>query len=65
MAATDGAIVAPLNSLWTGEELTYGLEDCGAKVAFLDSAGLLERGTAAYGASLLSLPPSPVEIVFL
>jgi len=35
--ALNGAIVAPLNSLWTGEELTYGLEDCGAKVAFLDS----------------------------
>jgi len=34
--ALNGAIVAPLNSLWTGEELTYGLEDCGAKVAFLD-----------------------------
>jgi len=34
--ALNGAIVAPLNSLWTGEELSYGLEDCGAKVAFLD-----------------------------
>ena len=34
--ALNGAIVAPLNSLWTGEELSYGLEDCAAKVAFLD-----------------------------
>lgn len=31
-----GAIVVPLNSWWTGNELHYGLQDCGAKVAFVD-----------------------------
>jgi long-chain acyl-CoA synthetase len=32
-----GAIVVPLNAWWTGEELSYGLEDSGSKVAFVDS----------------------------
>jgi long-chain acyl-CoA synthetase len=31
-----GAIVVPLNAWWTGPELTYGLEDSGSKVAFVD-----------------------------
>lgn len=31
-----GAIVVPMNSWWTGPELHYGLEDCGAKCVFLD-----------------------------
>ncbi len=35
-AALVGAIVVPLNSWWTGEELVYGLQDAGATVAFLD-----------------------------
>lgn len=33
-----GAIATPLNSWWTGEELSYGLQDSGAKVAVVDSA---------------------------
>ena len=32
-----GAIVVPLNAWWSGEELRYGLEDSGSKVAFVDS----------------------------
>ena len=39
-AALVGAIVVPLNSWWTGEELVYGLEDAGAVVAFVDSERL-------------------------
>ena len=31
-----GAIVVPMNSWWTTEELEYGLEDCGARLAVVD-----------------------------
>jgi len=31
-----GVIVTPMNSWWTGEELEYGLNDSGAKVAVVD-----------------------------
>lgn len=34
--ATIGAIMVPLNSWWTGEELEYGLEDSGTSVVFTD-----------------------------
>ena len=36
-AAIAGAIVVPLNAWWSGEELRYGLEDSGSKVAFVDT----------------------------
>ena len=36
-AAVLGAIVVPLNAWWTGPELQYALQDCGAKVVFADS----------------------------
>ncbi len=36
-AAVLGAIVVPLNAWWTGPELQYALEDCGAKVVFADA----------------------------
>jgi long-chain acyl-CoA synthetase len=36
-AALAGAVVVPLNAWWSGEELRYGLEDSGSKVAFVDS----------------------------
>jgi long-chain acyl-CoA synthetase len=36
-AAVLGAIVVPLNAWWTGPELQYALEDCGAKVLFADA----------------------------
>ena len=35
-AASLGAVVVPINAWWTGEELTYGLNDSGAKVAIVD-----------------------------
>jgi long-chain acyl-CoA synthetase len=35
-AASIGAIVVPLNSWWTGEELRYGLDDSQTKVLFCD-----------------------------
>ncbi len=35
-SACAGAIVVPLNAWWTGDELTYGLRDSGAKVLFCD-----------------------------
>jgi long-chain acyl-CoA synthetase len=31
-----GAIAVPLNAWWTGEELTYGLSDSGARLAIVD-----------------------------
>lgn len=34
--ASIGAIMVPLNSWWTGEELEYGLEDSGTTVVFTD-----------------------------
>ncbi|MEM0985870.1 MAG: class I adenylate-forming enzyme family protein [Pseudomonadota bacterium] len=36
-ACLAGAIVTPMNSWWTGEELEYGLKDSGAKVAVVDT----------------------------
>jgi long-chain acyl-CoA synthetase len=35
-ATLAGAIVVPLNAWWSAEELRYGLEDSGSKVAFVD-----------------------------
>ena len=35
-AAVAGAVVVPLNAWWTGAELEYGLNDSGARVAFVD-----------------------------
>jgi long-chain acyl-CoA synthetase len=32
-----GAVVVPLNAWWSAEELRYGLEDSGSKVAFVDT----------------------------
>jgi steroid-24-oyl-CoA synthetase len=31
-----GGVVVPLNAWWSGEELRYGLEDSGSKLAFVD-----------------------------
>jgi long-chain acyl-CoA synthetase len=41
-AAAAGAVVVPLNAWWTADELEYGLQDSGARVAFVD-AERLER----------------------
>ena len=35
-ATVAGAVVVPLNAWWSGEELRYGLEDSGSKIAFVD-----------------------------
>jgi steroid-24-oyl-CoA synthetase len=53
-ATLAGAVVVPLNAWWSGEELHYGLEDSGSKVAFVDTeraerirpflGGLIELG---------------------
>jgi long-chain acyl-CoA synthetase len=40
-ATLAGAVVVPLNAWWSGEELRYGLEDSGSKIAFVD----VERAT--------------------
>lgn len=39
-AAAIGAVIVPLNAWWTGDELSYGLSDSGAKVAILDQERL-------------------------
>ncbi len=39
-AAALGAVIVPLNAWWTGPELVYGLEDCGAAVAVVDAPRL-------------------------
>ncbi|MCE7521923.1 class I adenylate-forming enzyme family protein [Alloalcanivorax xenomutans] len=31
-----GAVVVPMNAWWSGEELAFALEDCGARVVFAD-----------------------------
>ncbi len=31
-----GGIVVPMNSWWTGEELKYGIDDCGARIVVVD-----------------------------
>jgi long-chain acyl-CoA synthetase len=36
-AAAAGAVVVPLNAWWTGDELAYGLENSGSKIAFVDT----------------------------
>jgi len=64
--ALNGAIVAPLNSLWTGEELTYGLEDCGSKVAFLDpdrTEKVKEHGIPR-GTTVVTVRSSDYDVAF-
>jgi acyl-CoA synthetase (AMP-forming)/AMP-acid ligase II len=54
-AALTGAIVVPLNSLWTGDELGYALADAGVSVAFMDAdrsdrtRSVLPAGTQVIG----------------
>ena len=36
-AVSLGAIIVPLNAWWTGQELAYGLSDCGAKLLVCDA----------------------------
>ena len=39
-ATTIGAIAVPVNSLWNGDELEYGMHDSGTKVIFVDQERL-------------------------
>ncbi|WP_328804924.1 class I adenylate-forming enzyme family protein [Parasphingopyxis marina] len=39
-AALAGAIAVPINAMWSADELVYGLVDCGAKAAIIDSERL-------------------------
>jgi long-chain acyl-CoA synthetase len=52
-AAAAGAVVVPLNSWWTGDELQYGLADSGTKVVFAD--GPRAASIAPHRASLPDL----------
>ena len=52
-ATAAGAVVVPLNSWWTGEELQYGLSDSGTKVLFAD--GPRAESISAYRDSLPDL----------
>ncbi len=52
-ATAAGAVVVPLNSWWTGEELEYGLSDSGTKVLFAD--GPRAARVAPYVAGLTDL----------
>ena len=74
-AASIGCIVVPLNGMWTGDELKYGLADSGTKVLIADverytraAPYLLELGVvavvamkeeAAFQASPRPVPASP------
>ena len=57
-AAAAGAVVVPLNSWWTGEELEYGLADSGTKVVIVDA----ERARRI-GPFLSSLPGIEAAVV--
>lgn len=48
-----GAIIVPLNSLWKGAEMTYGLQDSGTKLLFCDGERL---GYAADALKQLQIP---------
>lgn len=39
-----GAVAVPMNSWWQGEELIYGLQDCGASLVILDGTRLKRMG---------------------
>lgn len=56
-AASVGAIVVPMNAWWTGEELEYGLEDCGAKVVVVDPerAARMQPFSARLGLQLVGV----------
>ncbi|HLM96629.1 MAG TPA: AMP-binding protein, partial [Acidimicrobiales bacterium] len=71
-ATLAGAIVVPLNAWWSGEELRYGLEDSGSKVAFADIeraerlrpflGGLSELGALIVADEHRSEPAGPLEV---
>ena len=72
-ATLAGAIVVPLNAWWSGEELRYGLEDSGSKVAFVDTeradrirpflGGLSGLGALIVADEHRAQPTSPLAVV--
>ena len=71
-ATLAGAIVVPLNAWWSGEELRYGLEDSGSKVAFVDTerverirpflGGLPDLGAVIVADEHRSEPAAPLAV---
>ncbi len=71
-AALAGAVIVPLNAWWSGEELRYGLEDSGSKVAFVDTeravrirpflGGLDDLGTLVVADEHRTPPKAPLEV---
>jgi long-chain acyl-CoA synthetase len=67
-----GAIVVPLNAWWSGEELRYGLEDSGSKVAFVDTeraerirpflGGLSSLGALVVADEHRGVPKAPLAV---
>lgn len=51
-AAAVGAIAVAMNAWWTGEELAFGVEDCGAKVLIADDERLERLGSRTAKLSL-------------
>ncbi len=54
-AAVLGAIVVPLNAWWTGPELHYALEDCGAKVLFADGERVERLQSVSAGVAIIGV----------
>jgi steroid-24-oyl-CoA synthetase len=71
-ATLAGAVVVPLNAWWSGEELHYGLEDSGSKVAFVDTeraerirpflGGLTELGAVIVADEHRTESPVPLAV---
>jgi long-chain acyl-CoA synthetase len=71
-ATLAGAVVVPLNAWWSGEELHYGLEDSGSKVAFVDTeraerirpflGGLSDLGALIVADEHRTEPSGPLEV---
>ncbi len=71
-AALVGAVVVPLNAWWSGEELRYGLEDSGSKVAFVDTeravrirpflGGLVDLRSLVIADEHRTAPKAPLEV---
>jgi acyl-CoA synthetase (AMP-forming)/AMP-acid ligase II len=74
-ATAIGAVAVPLNALWNGAELAFGVTDCGAKVLVLDGERI-ERWhrtcpsstaspSSARGRTTEGHRPTPLSVDFL
>jgi acyl-CoA synthetase (AMP-forming)/AMP-acid ligase II len=53
-----GAVAVPMNAWWTGDELAFGLKDCGARVMIADEARArraMEAGVPACGVQVIAV----------